>query len=70
MNFGNFYRFCKYRGALEGIHIIKIIPLDTGYFIFLDFKISVKISVYFFCLVVFINFRKIHVTFLSKKDTK
>ena len=38
MNFGDFYRFYKYRGALEGIHIIKIIPLDTGYFIFLDFK--------------------------------
>lgn len=56
MNFGDFYRFCKYRGALEGIHIIKIIPLDTGYFIFLDFKISVKISVYFFLSCSFYKF--------------
>lgn len=57
MNFGNFYRFCKYRGALEGIRIPDLLNRNQMLYpaeLRAHFKRSVKYSQRF--LKSFINF--------------
>ena len=57
MNFGDFYRFCKYRGALEGIRIPDLLNRNQMLYpaeLRAHFKRSVKYSQRF--LKSFINF--------------
>ncbi len=57
MNFGDFYRFCKYRGALEGIRIPDLLNRNQMLYpaeLRAHFKRNVKYSQRF--LKSFINF--------------
>ena len=57
MNFGDFYRFCKYRGALEGIRIPDLLNRNQMLYpaeLRAHFKRNVKYNQRF--LKTFINF--------------